>query len=493
MRIGSRIKTWWQKESTKYAAAGTLLLALAGAALALSVGNGARAEAIALGGRTLSLNTDEDGAYLIEDEADLEALRTASADQTNHTFRLASDLTVSSITTAATGTFAGKFDGAGHVITIENINISDSTSGEVSHGILFGTVDANAAVYDLIINITDADASYTRTSKVEHGEGVSGTPSEIPTGDTPQPTVESGEFSILSEADEAVVKAEEFDNSSDETYYITANGSVTTDPKEAASVSDVYVREEINQDMVKTTTYELGEAGDDAFGVLCGTLETDAEISQVMVTGSGTLNIAQNASEVSYQTTKNGNRNQYFYYRRTEGIELAGENVTASGTGNVTVYTTEEDTAEGNDGVLKVTVSARQYVAKGNDLVYNVTVENISGSTINNIRLSVTGISDGTWNDLTSGFNLNSGGNKDFTYTIPNVSGNSYNASFTASYDQSVTHSASATSTIVKDVTASGQDDVSNATIEISATACSSGKRKCSCIRSNGSIIWWEY
>ena len=35
MRIGSRIKTWWQKESTKYAAAGTLLLALAGTALAL--------------------------------------------------------------------------------------------------------------------------------------------------------------------------------------------------------------------------------------------------------------------------------------------------------------------------------------------------------------------------------------------------------------------------------------------------------------------------
>ena len=43
MRIGSRGKTWWQKRSTKYAAAGTLLLALAGAALALSVGSGARA------------------------------------------------------------------------------------------------------------------------------------------------------------------------------------------------------------------------------------------------------------------------------------------------------------------------------------------------------------------------------------------------------------------------------------------------------------------
>ena len=43
MRIGSRIKTWWQKESTKYAAAGTLLLALAGAALALGVGSGVRA------------------------------------------------------------------------------------------------------------------------------------------------------------------------------------------------------------------------------------------------------------------------------------------------------------------------------------------------------------------------------------------------------------------------------------------------------------------
>ena len=471
MRIGSRIKTWWQKRSTKYAAAGTLLLALAGAALALSVGSGARAADITLGENTYNFETDSDGALLIEDNEDLEALRNAGTGTANHVFRLANDLEVSFTgVNVASGIFEGEFDGDGHVITITDINLTSAGSegDSVSEGILFGTIAKGASVHDLIIDVTDADASYTRTSKVEHSEEVSGTPSETPTGDTPQPTVESGEFSIFSSGEEAILAAS-FDNSNT-TYYITEDGSVTTDPN-GASDRDVYVREEINQDMLKTTTYELGEAGDDAFGVLCGTLETDAEISQVMVTGSGTLNIAQNASEVSYQTTKNGSRDQYFYYQRTQGIELAGESVAASGTGNVTVYTTEEDTAKGNDEVLKVTVSARQYVAQGNDLKYNVTVENISDSTVNNIRLSVTGISNGTWNDLTSGFNLNSGGNKDFTYTVPNVSGNSYNAAFTASYDQSVTHSASATSTIVKDVTASGQDDDSNATIDISATA----------------------
>ena len=56
MRIGSRVKTWWQKRSTKYAAAGTLLLALAGAALALSVGSGARAEEIMLGGENYNFD-----------------------------------------------------------------------------------------------------------------------------------------------------------------------------------------------------------------------------------------------------------------------------------------------------------------------------------------------------------------------------------------------------------------------------------------------------
>ena len=326
MRIGSRIKTWWQKRSTKYAAAGTLLLALAGAALALGFGgNGVRVEAVELGVQNLNLQTDpNDGAYLITNANELNALRMATADQTEHTFRLDDDIPVSSITDAATGTFSGEFDGAGHVISIADIEINDSTDGEVSHGILFGTVAEDASVHDLIIDITDEEASYTRTSKVEHGEGVSGTPSEIPTGDTPQPTVESGEFSIFSDGEKAALAAS-FDNSNT-TYYITEDGSVTTDPN-GASDSDVYVREEINQDMVKTTTYELGEAGDDAFGVLCGTLETDAEISQVMVTGSGTLNITQNASEVSYQTTQTGSRDQYFYYQRTQGIELAGENV----------------------------------------------------------------------------------------------------------------------------------------------------------------------
>lgn len=470
MRIGSRVKTWWQKRSTKYAAAGTLLLALAGAALALSVGNGARAEAIALGGRTLSLNTDEDGAYLIEDKADLEALRTASADQTNHTFRLASDLTVSSITTAATGTFAGKFDGAGHVITIENINISDSTSGEVSHGILFGTVDANAAVYDLIINITDADASYTRTSTVKRSDEEEGTPEEEPEGEPPTPTVGSGEFSIYSDGQNEKQLAETLAQGA--TYYVTDDGKITNNQGDAASDEAAYKREEKEQSMVKTTTYQLGDPGNDAFGVLCGTLESGAEVSSVMVTGTGSLTETQNASQVPYKTTQKGIRDQYFYYKMTQGVEIPTEDVKVEAEGTVNVYTNGNGEKSGKDSVLKITVQAPQYIAQGTGLEYDVVVENLTEREVTGITLSATGSADGSWSDNTVenvGVTLSSKASQNFKYTIPNVKEVNYSLIFTASYGQPEIHEASVTSDIVKEITSSKGDDGGN--IKISATA----------------------
>ena len=189
MRIGSRIKTWWQKRSTKYAAAGTLLLALAGAALALSVGNGVRAAS--------SISELNDAYGQITTAAEFLLLRNASKDETNgNTYTLMQDIVIDEILSAATGTFAGTFNGNGHVITIKKIDITDTTDETVSHGILFGVVEKGASVQDLIINITDEDASYTRNSRVGHSDEKDGEDSEIVSQDIPV-TVPEESFSNL--------------------------------------------------------------------------------------------------------------------------------------------------------------------------------------------------------------------------------------------------------------------------------------------------------
>ena len=72
------------------------------------------------------------------------------------------------ITAAATGTFEGTFDGNGHVVTVEKLQISDSTgtgtaderkdgtkknSDPVSQGALFGTV--SGIVKKLVVDVKD--------------------------------------------------------------------------------------------------------------------------------------------------------------------------------------------------------------------------------------------------------------------------------------------------------------------------------------------------
>ena len=462
MRIGSRVKTWWQKRSTKYAAAGTLLLALAGAALALSVGSGARAAS------SISELNDADGQITTADEFLL--LRNASEEETSgNTYTLMQDIVIDEIFTAATGTFAGTFNGNGHVITIENINISDSTSEKVSHGILFGTVGANAAVYDLIINITDEDASYTRTSTVKRGDAIDGTPEEKPEGEPPTPTVESGEFSIYSSDEDEKLLAGTLDLG--KTYYVTEDGNITGNQDEASDEA-AYKREEKEQSMVKTTTYQLGDPGNDAFGVLCGTLESGAEISSVMVTGTGSLTVTQNASQVPYKTTQKGIRDQYFYYKMTQGVEIPTEDVKVEAEGTVNVYTNGNGEKSGKDSVLKITVQAPQYIAQGTGLEYDVVVENLTEREVTGITLSATGSADGSWSNNTVenvGFTLSSKASQNFKYTIPNVKEGNYSLIFTASYGQPEIHEASVTSDIVKEITSSKGDDGGN--IKISATA----------------------
>lgn len=174
------ITTWIRKKKVRYAAAGTLCLAVAIGILVLGLGIGSRAaENLTLGKLSVKFNTTTaDGVtvYLVENADQMSKLGQASVEQTaGKTFRLNQDLDME-IAMAATGTFAGTFDGDGHVIKIVNLDINDRTSGTeaqgVSQGALFGTVSGK--VESLVIDVTHGNASYQRTS--DAGVEANGTP-----------------------------------------------------------------------------------------------------------------------------------------------------------------------------------------------------------------------------------------------------------------------------------------------------------------------------
>ena len=477
MRIGSRGKTWWQKRSTKYAAAGTLLLALAGAALALSVGSGARAADITLGENTYNFETDSDGALLIEDNEDLEALRNAGAGTANHVFRLANDLEVSFTgVNVASGTFEGEFDGDGHVITITDINLTSAGSegDSVSEGILFGTIAEGASVHDLIIDVTDADASYTRTSAIGHGSEETST--EQP-GTSEDPTVGSGKFSAYSSDQESSNLAQEF-NSDTSYYYVTDSGEFTEAQPTTGSYT-TYKRETKSQEMTRTTVYDLGEPQDDAFGILCGTLSSSASVSRVEVTGND-LTVRQNASPVHYETIENGSREEYFYYKvSNEDVEGEESNINAGNiTNSITVYSSG-NTSESNDTDpnLTVSVSSPNYVRQGKNIEYVVEVTNKTSKTISGIALAVSdGQSSGSWSCTTGlnegNFTLSGNEYAVFTYTITASQASTVSESFTVTYTPNPNdYSASVSATGVKNVTETGRSGNNGLTIRVTAPA----------------------
>ena len=161
------ITTWIRKKKVRYAAAGTLCLAAAIGILVLGLGIGSRAAHTVNLGTGLSENFEvaSDGAYLVESAGQLKNLGLATTGTEGKIFRLKQDLEIG-IKSAATGTFAGTFDGDGHVIKINHLAINDSTPGTgaqgVSQGALFGTV--SGTVENLIIDVTDENASYERIS-----------------------------------------------------------------------------------------------------------------------------------------------------------------------------------------------------------------------------------------------------------------------------------------------------------------------------------------
>lgn len=311
MKKNRRLAGLWNRKGGGYALAGICLLLLAGVVLALGTGNRAEAANVTLNGRTLSLGTDDDGAYLIKTADDLKALGMASADETGGTFKLAGDLTVDSITDAATGTFAGTFDGNGYIITIEKLAITtgkDET--QASEGVLFGTV--TGTVENLAVMIKDEEASYTRESDAGAAE-IEGSENTITTGGDAKYTPDQEVTEASSGAD-----LDAYDNIDQyEDVYFDENGN---EVESEGSGGTKYKRFASDSVQTTTTSYEAEEAKDNSFGIICGTLGEGGTITQVSVNGEG-ISVSQSVPENEHTLTEKETVTTpiYYYYKIGDG------------------------------------------------------------------------------------------------------------------------------------------------------------------------------
>lgn len=166
--------------SRKQKAAGIGCLAAAAVCFALIGQINGRAEMAAIDGLNQKYEKESDGVYLVETEAQILELRDVkdSSVTTGKTFKLKQDVSVSLYGRgAASGIFAGTFDGNGYAITFTDVELTSTaagTSADANEGVLFGTLASGAEVKNLFVELP-SDASYTRTSNrgstVEAEEG----------------------------------------------------------------------------------------------------------------------------------------------------------------------------------------------------------------------------------------------------------------------------------------------------------------------------------
>ena len=322
-----KIKEWLKQHGKNgrkgYLAGGAVCLAGAALVLALSLGVGARAEELNLGtaGKLNFeyVNENNQKIYLVKNPAQLKALGNATQGTKGLTFRLEKDLAVE-ITAAATGTFGGTFDGNGHVVTVEKLQISDSTgtgtaderkddtkknSDSVSQGALFGTV--SGTVKKLVVDVKDTDASYTRTS---YAGMTAGEPQKQQTSADRGLTIKEG--TIVSEISE---KTEELDAYRSIDNYTTV---WLLGDKEVASGTpgaDEYKRYQSDALDSSVTTYTPTAANaTDYFGVICGTLTDTGRLDQILLDGEE-MTVRQKGADHAEQISENNVTPHYYYYK----------------------------------------------------------------------------------------------------------------------------------------------------------------------------------
>lgn len=439
------ITTWIRKKKVRYAAAGTLCLAVAIGILVLGLGIGSRAAETSVKLGDLDVNFDtitESGetVYLVENTEQMSKLGQASADQTKEkTFRLNQDLDIG-ITSAATGTFAGTFDGDGHVIKINQLNITDSTPGTetqgVSQGALFGTV--SGTVENLIIDVTAENASYERISDAGV-KGSIGTPSETEADkkyafDT-DTTV--NEFST-GDKEKAAYEAIRFTDAF-ETVYLNAEGKECAKGDTGANEYRKYIS---NATSSTTTTYEVNNATQtDTIGILCGAIGNGGTVDRVSLNGNSVTVIQAGKTYPVSKTTSTVTPYAYYYRvgseKRIEAQNMEPDTIgleIPAVTQNSSVTATNQELGQ----LLSMEVSAPSAVATDKNgaytINYTISLSSVSG-TISKVTMK-SSLPGGTFKGLDSNSAVTNltkaGATITYTYTGNITTGDSVTPVFTA-------------------------------------------------------------
>lgn len=452
MKKNRRLAGLWNRKGGGYALAGICLLLLAGVVLALGTGNRAEAANVTLNGQLLDLNMDGE-AYLIETADDLKSLGMAQESETSgRTFKLAGDLTVGSITDAATGTFAGTFDGNGYIITIEKLAITTGKDeAQASEGVLFGTV--TGTVENLAVMIEDEEASYTRESDAGAAE-VEGSESTITTGGDAKYTPDQEVTEASSGAD-----LDAYDNIDQyEDVYFDENGN---EVESEVSGGTKYKRFASDSVQTTTTSYRAEEAKDNSFGIICGMLGEGGTITQVSVNGEG-ISVSQSVPENEHTATEKETVTTpiYYYYEIGEGTKYTTESGDAGTVsfgapayyGSKTVSADASNQAMGKMFTLQV--SAPSEIVAGTDgeyeITYGVKVTATGGAAVSGI--TVTPDNAETTTTDSSNIDLPAGESKTVTFTRKGTLGSSASSSkitttFTATKSDDSGQSVSASST----------------------------------------------
>lgn len=388
-------KKWTGKKQIWYGAAGLFCLVAAVLVLILGNGMGAQAEPLHMGDKTLDFTLDStDSYYEIKNSAQLSALGNATADQTkDKNFKLVKDLKISSITAASTGTFAGTFDGKGYVITIGKLQISDATSGTSSQGVLFGTV--TGTVRNVIVNITDDEATYKRTSDA----GV--TSSE----QTPVERVVSG-GKTLDQPPKPYVSSDLVSELDTKNEYRTAYNQIKN-YKDTVDGTGKELEWQVISETVTTKT--PNSAGEDSFGIICGELSGSGTVEQVLVDGKD-LTVTQEGTEHKDQVvTTTTTTTESVFYKKEDNYKFNGLNNIEVSLPTPAFY--EKDVSETGTNAevgqrFSITASAPVYEVAAyseNEYKYSITYD-VTVTSLNDLQHTVqvtpalSSTTGGTWN-----------------------------------------------------------------------------------------------
>ena len=430
------ITTWIRKKKVRYAAAGTLCLAAAIGILVLGLGIGSRAAHTVNLGTGLSENFEvaSDGAYLVESAGQLKNLGLATTGTEGKTFRLKQDLEIG-ITSAATGTFAGTFDGDGHVIKINHLDITDRTPGTGAQGAIFGTV--SGTVENLIIDVTHGNASYERISDAGVKESDT-TKSENPAA--PQYSLADKEtVSEFSTGDEK--KAYEAIRFTDayETVYLNKAGEECEKGDTGATEYRKYIS---NATSSTTTTYKVNDAAQtDTIGILCGSIGQSGTVERVYLNGDSVTVIQAGKTYPKSKTTSTVTPYAY-YYRVDSKKRIEAQDMGSDTIGLEIPAVTQSSSATATNKelgqLLSMEVSAPSAVATDKNGVYTInytiSLSSVSG-TISKVTMK-SSLPGGTFKGLDSNSavtNLTKAGTTlTYTYTGNITEGASVTPVFTA-------------------------------------------------------------